>query len=121
MFLLKFVCVRPGFTSSTSMPSFASSARSASLKPCTANLLAEQLLGACGGHDLRALSGGFQGEGAADALRGARDQDTTPGDAAALSHDWLSCVRSPILCAEMGNVSKMERVRSVEKMRGDCG
>jgi hypothetical protein len=44
MFLEKLVCVKPGLTSSTSMSSFASSARSASLKPCTANLLAEYSL-----------------------------------------------------------------------------
>src|ERR1700722_18356137 len=40
----KFVCVKPGQTIRTSMPSFANSARKASLNPCTANLLAEYSL-----------------------------------------------------------------------------
>ncbi len=44
MFREKFVCVRPGQTTSTSTPSLSSSARSASLKACTANLLAEYSL-----------------------------------------------------------------------------
>lgn len=41
MFFEKFVCVRPGLTTTTWMPSFASSARIASLNPATANLLDE--------------------------------------------------------------------------------
>ena len=44
MFWEKFVCVSPGLMTSTSIPSFASSALKASLNPCTANLLAEYSL-----------------------------------------------------------------------------
>jgi hypothetical protein len=44
MFCEKLVCVRLGQTTSTSMPSLASSARRASLNPWTANLLAEYSL-----------------------------------------------------------------------------